>query len=189
MTKTLSSESANWILPSNPTSLTSTSPKYEEAPPYRVHREGVKNYLRNRGTLNIGEWAIEGKRTTKTPLPADEEIIAPQPKVLGPDALRNYTRSRCSTPNLIHGYVQPTDSEHGMRVRREGRANYERNHHSQTQALLQNYGKLPLPTPPGPHTQGQVNIASKRICFEQLFLGCNKSFLCTSGRSYGFNIE
>jgi hypothetical protein len=49
-----------------------------------------------------------------------------------------------------------------MRVKREGRANYEKNHHSQTKALMQNYGKLPLQALPGPHTQGQVNIKLKK---------------------------
>ncbi len=157
MTKTLSSDSTNWIAPSNPTTFTSTLPNYDEALPFRVNREGVKNYIKNRGSLNIGDWAIEGRRMSTTTIPTEQETNLPQPKVLGPDALRNYTKSRCSTPNLIHGYVEPTDSHHGMRVKREGRANYEKNHHSQTKTLLQNYGKLPLPAPPVPHTQGQVN--------------------------------
>jgi hypothetical protein len=151
MTKT---ESTNWIPPSNSTTLAD----YEEALPFRVNREGVKNYIKNRGSLNIGDWAIEGRRMSTTVVPTVQETNVTQPKVLGPDALRNYTKSRCSTPNLIYGYVEPPDSQYGMRVKREGRANYDKNHHSQTQNLLQNYGKLPLPTPSGPHTQGQVKF-------------------------------
>ncbi|UJR10634.1 hypothetical protein I4U23_014831 [Adineta vaga] len=159
MTTGLSSESANWILPSHPSTFTSTIPNYEEAPPFRVNREGVKNYMKNRGSLNIGDWAIEGRRmstTTTNALPNDQESILLQPKVLGPDALRNYTKSRSSTPNLIYGDLQPPNSHQGMRVKREGRANYEKSHHSQTKTLFENYGKLPLPTPKGPHTQGEL---------------------------------
>jgi hypothetical protein len=159
MTKSLSSESANWILPSNQKTFTSTIPNYEEAPPFRVNREGAKNYVKNRGSLNIGDWAIEGRRmsTTTTTLPTNQESNLPQPKVLGPDALRNYTKSRCTTPNLIYGDLQLPNSQQGMRVKREGRANYEKNHNSEMKSLLQNYGKLPLSTKPIPNTQGEVN--------------------------------
>ncbi|CAF4980719.1 unnamed protein product, partial [Rotaria sp. Silwood1] len=161
MTKTFSSESANWIPPSHPTTFSSTVPNFEEALPFRVNREAVQNYVKNRGSLNIGDWAIEGQRmsttttTTTTTAPINQESNLPQPKVLGPDALRNYTKSRCSTPNLIHGNVQPLDSQYGMRVKKEGRANYEKNHNTEMKTLLQDYGKLSLPTPPVPHTQGE----------------------------------
>jgi len=157
MTKTLSSESANWILPSHPATFTSTIPNYEESLPFRVNREGAKNYVKNRGSLNIGDWAIEGRRMSTTTLPINQESNLQQPKVLGADALRNYTKSRCSTPNLISGILQPPDSPQVLRVKREGRANYEKSHHSQTKTLLENYGKLPLSTPKAPHTQGEVN--------------------------------
>ncbi|CAF0830641.1 unnamed protein product [Rotaria sp. Silwood1] len=162
MTKTFSSESANWIPPSHPTMFSSTVPNFEEALPFRVNREAVQNYVKNRGSLNIGDWAIEGQRmsttttTTTTTAPINQESNLPQPKVLGPDALRNYTKSRCSTPNLIHGNVQPLDSQYGMRVKKEGRANYEKNHNTEMKTLLQDYGKLSLPTPPVPHTQGEL---------------------------------
>ncbi|CAF0946536.1 unnamed protein product [Adineta ricciae] len=156
MTTGLSAESANWILPSHPTTFVSTLPNYEEAPPFRVNREGVKNYMKNRGSLNIGDWAIEGRRMSTTAVPVQEESSLVQPKVLGPDALRNYMKSRSSTPNLIHGDLQPPNSHNGMRVKREARANYEKSHHSQTKALFENYGKLPLSTPKGPHTQGEL---------------------------------
>lgn len=157
MTTTVSAESANWILPSNPTTFGSTLPNYEEAPPFRVNQEGVKNYIRNRGSLNIGDWAIEGRRMSTATLPVNQEPTVAQPKVLGPDALRNYTKSRCTTPNLIYGHMQTPDSNQPMRVKREGRANYEKNQDSQMKSLLQNYGKLPLPTPSVPNTQGEVN--------------------------------
>ena len=150
MSTTLSSESANWIVPSEPATFASVIPNYEEAPPFRVNQEGVKNYIKNRGSLNIGDWAIEGRRmsttTTAAAAPINQELVllANRGEVLGADALRNYTKSRCTTPNLIYGNTQLPDSQQAMRVKREGRANYERNHHSQTQALLTNYGKLPL---------------------------------------------
>lgn len=141
----------------------STLPNYEEAPPFRVNREGVKNYVKNRGSLNIGDWAIEGRRNSAT-VSRNEEANLPQPKVLGPDALRNYTKGRCTTPNLIYGNdVQRPNPYHGLRVNQEGRANYEKNHRSQTKTLFENYGKLPLPTPTGPHTQGEVNHLRKTV--------------------------
>jgi hypothetical protein len=143
MTTTLSSEFPS----SNPTTL-----NYEEALPFRVNGEGVKNYIKNRGSLNIGNWAIEGRKIPTI----NQESNLPQPKVFGPDALRNYTKSRCTTPNLLYGNIQTSDSHHGMRVKREGRANYEKNQNSQMKSLLENYGKPPLSTPPVPHTQGEV---------------------------------
>ncbi|CAF2390424.1 unnamed protein product [Rotaria sp. Silwood2] len=156
MTKKFSSESADWIPESYPTTFSSTMPNFEETPPYRVNREGVQNYVKNRGSLNIGDWAIEGRRMSTTTLPINQESSLPQPKVLGPDALRNYTKSRCSTPNLIQGNFQPPDSNYGMRVRKEGRANYEKNHNTEMKTLLENYGKLSLPIPPVPHIQGEL---------------------------------
>ncbi|CAF1969463.1 unnamed protein product [Rotaria magnacalcarata] len=159
MTRNLSSQSANWIPTSYATTFSSTIPNFEEATPYRVNPEGVKNYVKNRGSLNIGDWAIEGNRmstTSATPLSTEQESNLPQPKVLGPDALRNYTKSRCSTPNLIYGNIQPPDPLYGMRVKKEGRANYEKNHNTEMKTLLESYGKLSLPIHSVPHTQGEL---------------------------------
>jgi len=167
MTTTLPSESANWVLPSHPTTFKSTLPNYEESLPMHVRREGAGNYLKSRGTLNIGDWAIEGKRrptsavveqqpTTTT---AKYILEAPAPKVIGDDAMRNYIKNRSSTPNLIYGNLAPPNPHHNLRVKREGRQNYEKNHNSQMKALLHNYGKLPLPSPRAPHTQGDVNFS------------------------------
>jgi hypothetical protein len=190
MTSDLSSESANWIRPSHPTTFNSTIPNYEEVPPFRLNHEGAKNYARNRGTLNIGDWATEGRRMSTPTLPANDISTISQPKVVGPDALRNYNRSQCTTPNLIYGTVQPPDSRQGMRVKQEGRANYERNHNSEMKSLLQNYGKLPLATPPLPNTQGKVKLSKKfNSKFLILFLVSNKSLLCTSRRTNGSNIK
>jgi hypothetical protein len=156
----LSSESSNWILPSHSTTLMSTVPNYEEALPFRVNQEGVKNYMKNRGSLNIGDWAIEGQRMSnaRANVSVDQEMYAGQPKVLGPDALRNYTKGRTTTPNLIYGNLQAPDPHHRMRVKREGMANYERGQSSQMKNLLENYGKLPPSMASVPHTQGEVNI-------------------------------
>ncbi|CAF2788595.1 unnamed protein product [Rotaria sp. Silwood2] len=161
MTTTLSPESANWILPSVPSTLISTIPNDKESLPFHVNREGVANYIRNRGTLNFSEWAAQGRRiTTSTDI---ESIVqqrnsfpVPPPKVIGPDATRNYIRSRTSTPNLIYGNLDPPNPHHHCRVKNEGRANYDRNQHSQMKTLLENYGKLPLPAQPIPHTQGEI---------------------------------
>jgi hypothetical protein len=152
MVTNLSSESANWILPSYPTRSTPTLPDYEQTLPNRVNREGVQNYVKSRGSLNIGDWATEGRRMSIS------TSTSTQPKVLGPDALRNYTKSRSSTPNLIYGDLQPPDPHHQLRVKREGRANYDKNRHTEMKTLFHNYGKLPLPTQPVPHTQGEVNF-------------------------------
>ncbi|UJR35193.1 hypothetical protein I4U23_027960 [Adineta vaga] len=162
MEQNLSSESADWVLPSYPTTFISTLPNYEESLPHRVNRDGIKNYVKSRGTLNIGDWAIEGRRTA-TPRMTSETIIherngleALPPKVIGPDALRNYTKSRSSTPNLIYGNLQPPDPHHQLRVKREGRANYEKNRSTEMKTLFHNYGKLPVPSQPLPHTQGEL---------------------------------
>ncbi|CAF0781639.1 unnamed protein product [Adineta ricciae] len=158
----LSSESANWVLPSQPVTFTSVLPTYEDNLPHRVNREGIRNYIKSRGTLNIGDWAIEGRRPA-TPRVTNEANVqernaleAPGPKVIGPDALRNYTRNRSSTPNLIYGNLQPPDPHHQLRVKREGRVNYEKNLSTQMKSLFHNYGKLPLLDQPVPHTQGEL---------------------------------
>jgi hypothetical protein len=160
---TLPLESTNWVLPTQPTTFTSTLPNYEQTLPIRVNREGVKNYLKHRGTLNIGDWATEGKRTPRLtiaqPIIYGQNIFeGPPPKVLGADAIRNYVRSRSSTPNLIYDNVDPPREHHQMRVKKEGRANYEKNQNSQSKFLMDNYGKLSIPTLPKPNTMGEVNI-------------------------------
>jgi hypothetical protein len=159
MTTTLSSESANRILPSRSTTLSSILPNYEESLPARVNREGVQNYVKSRGTLNIGDWATEGRRMLTSSITREQSVvIARPPKVLGPDAIRNYTRNRSSTPNLIYGNLDPPNPHHRFRVKKEARDNYNKNHNSQMKALFQSYGKLPLPTQPAPRTQGEVNF-------------------------------
>ena len=138
MASVLSDESADWIFPSQPTNRTASvlSNNYDEPVPMRVHREGVQNYVKSRGTLNLGDWATEARRTS-----VDRQPALP-PKVIGSDALRNCTRGRSSTPNLIHGILEPPDSHHCLRVKREGRMNYDRNQNSQMKSLLENYGKF-----------------------------------------------
>ena len=158
MTKTLSTESANWVPPSNSTSFSSTLPNYEDSLPFRVNREGVKNYVKNRGSLNIGDWAIEGRQISKTTSPINQETNSLHPKVVGADAFRNYTNNIHSKPHLLDGNFQPPSSPYGLRVRKEGFANYEKNHKTQMKTLLENYGKLSVPAPPLPHTQGQVKL-------------------------------
>lgn len=170
MTKTLSSESADWIPSSNATTFLSTLPTYEDAPPFRVNREGVNNYIRNRGSLNIGDWAIEGGRmsTTTTPritLQENQKLKVAQPKVLGPDALKNYTKNRCTTPRFICGHDRSSDSRQNMRVRHEGRAIYEKNQNTEIKSLLENYGTLSVSAQPGPHIQGQVKFITTKLKF------------------------
>jgi hypothetical protein len=158
MVTTLSSESANWLLPSNPSSFASTLPNYEESFPIRVNREGVANYVKNRGSLNLGDWATEGRRMSTSLGQGPSDFQAPPPQVLGREALQNYTRSRTSTPNLIYGDLQPPNPHHHQRVKREGRANYDKNRLTQMKSIFQNYGKSPLPAQPAPNTQGEVNF-------------------------------
>lgn len=161
MTRAVSSASTNWILPSHPKTFTPELPNHEDDLPFRVNREGMQNYVRNRGTLNIGDWAVEGRRMSTTSTIIDPASVIPPPKVFGADALQNYNKSRCTTPNLIGGRLEAPDSRQGMRVKKEGLANYEKSHYSQTKDLLDNYGKLPTQAVPVPHTQGQV-ILSRR---------------------------
>ncbi|CAF0969174.1 unnamed protein product [Rotaria sordida] len=152
MTTTLSSESANWILPSVPTTLISTIPNYEESLPIRVNHDGIQNYIKNRGTLNLTKWAIEGKKMSTE----HDSFPVPPPKVFGSDAMRNYTQSRGSAPNLIYGNLDPPNPHHHFRVKKEGRANYDRNHHTHMKTLLESYGKLPVPAQPMPHIKGEM---------------------------------
>ena len=177
MARAVSSTSTNWILPSNPKTFTSTLPSHEEDLPFRVNREGVQNYIKNRGSLNIGDWAIEGRRMSTTTA-MDSTLTVPPPKVLGADALQNYTKSRCTTPNLIGGRLEPPDSRQGMRVTREALPNYEKSHYSQTKDLLDNYGRLSAPALPVPHTQGQVNLSERPKNFD--FKGICSSLLQSS---------
>ncbi|CAF3388271.1 unnamed protein product [Rotaria sp. Silwood1] len=182
MTVNLTSESANWILPSLPTTLPSTTPNYEESLPIRVNREGVANYIKNRGTLNFGQWAAQDRRMstsagTKPTVDQFNSFPVPPPKIIGPDATRNYIRSRSSTPNLIYGNLEPPNPHHHFRVKKEGRANYERNHNSHMKALLESYGKLPLPTQPIPHTQGEMAT--------NLFYTHQKGQMCKILNNYG----
>lgn len=172
MMDALPSARGNWTLPSHPVTLTSTLPNYEESLPLRVNRDGVKNYLKNRGTLTLGDWQTESRRTSISAaagqrLPSEHyAFVAPPPKVLGHDALRNYTRSRSSAPNLIGGVVDPPHPHHNHRVKPEAQANYNRNHNTQMKVLMEKYGKLEPPEPPRPHTQGQVNISIEFIFFK-----------------------
>lgn len=156
-------DSSNWVLPSHQPTLSSTLPDYEGSLPVRVNREGITNYIKNRGSLNLGDWATEGRRMSissgtepRTPVP--NPLEPPPPKVLGPDAMRNYIKSRSSTPNLLYGNLTGPNPHNHFRVKKEGRANYDKNQHSQMKVLLENYGKLPLPSPKRPHTQGEVNF-------------------------------
>lgn len=162
MTDILSLESANWVTANQPDTFTSTLPTYAESLPMHVKREGVQNYIKNRGSLNLGDWAIEGRRSATPRMgrgerePFDGQAIPA--KVKGPEAIRNYMRSVSSTPNLLHGTLQPPNPHHGVRVRPEGQANYIQDHDSRVKILLESYGKdIPTPVPTRPHTQGEVS--------------------------------
>lgn len=175
MVETWPTERENWTLPSYPVTIASTLPNYEESLPIRVNREGVQNYLRNRGSLTLGDWSMEGRRrsvsSARQPLPSDRPaFVAPPPKVLGADALRNYTRSRSSAPNLIGGVIDPPHPHHQYRVKPEAQKNYDRNQRTQMKVLMENYGKLTIPDPPPPHIQGQVNLSVNLIPFKSIFL-------------------
>ena len=194
MSTNLSSASADWILPSYPTSFTSTLPNYEDTLPFRVNHEGVQNYVKNRGSLNIGDWAIEGRQMSSAmsarDTPVDQDSYYGQPKVLGPDALRNYNKGRRSSANLIYGTIEATEPPNPSRVRREGQANYDKSHSSQVKNLLQNYGKLSLPAQQVPHTQGQVNLSSLLLSSVSIpFSGSDQSLLYPSERSHGESTE
>jgi hypothetical protein len=58
---------------------------YEPKPVPRVSYEGRENYHRNRGTLNLGDWAEQGK---------DWESPRPVPKVKYGDAQTNLEKSQ-----------------------------------------------------------------------------------------------
>jgi hypothetical protein len=163
MDTTFPDKQDNWILPVRPaTASSSTVPNFEVYGPLRVNREGVRNYMKHRGTLNIGNWAIEGRRTSSVFAQPGVEprnaFIAPPPKVLGSEAMRNYKRSVSSTPNLLGGVVNGPHPHHNMRVKREGQANYNKAHNTQMKPLLESYGKLSVLPQPAPHTNGKVSF-------------------------------
>ncbi|CAF0938368.1 unnamed protein product [Didymodactylos carnosus] len=137
----------NWVLTNEAPVV--VYPDYEA--PLRVRREGINNYVKNRGSLNIGDWETEGRQpnaSARLPPPAP-------PKVFGIDATLNYTKSRGSTANLLTGYLDPPNPHQGLRVKKEGRANYEKNHDASLKTLLQNYGKLPISDRRVPNTKGE----------------------------------
>lgn len=177
MHATLSSESADWVVPSYPTMSTAALPNFEESLPNRVNKESVNNYVRNRGTLNLGDWAIEARKRSSSAAMQNENSAPPR-RVMGADAERNCVRGRSSTPNLIYGNLDPPNPHHRHRVKREAQANYEKNQQTQMKSLLDKYGKLPLPAKPEPHTQGEVNFKEYHLLINrnfiyQLFLDSN----------------
>ena len=58
---------------------------YEKQPNPRVNYEGKNNYQKSRGTLNLGDWAQQGK---------DWDSPRPVPKVKFEDAQSNLEKSR-----------------------------------------------------------------------------------------------
>lgn len=148
----LSQESAEWMLPSKsntPRSVRSAQSvriDHEPERPVGVSREGFKNYLRNSGSLNIGAWAIEGRRSATSSLErTDSQLFADQgkqPKVIGDEAKKNYLKQTRGTPDILTSDYQPPRSHNQMRISRAGRANYLKDRESRVKSLLQNYGKL-----------------------------------------------
>lgn len=70
----------------------STIPAYDPNNSYssprqvpRVKFEGHENYLKNRGSLNIGDWSIQAK---------DWESPRPQPKIKYEEARQSYIKNR-----------------------------------------------------------------------------------------------
>lgn len=185
MVETWPSDGGNWTLPSYPVTIASTLPNYEDSLPLRVNREGVQNYMKNRGTLQLGDQPLDYRRSSvssaRTPMRSDRfAFVAPPPKVLGADALRNYTRSRSSAPNLIGGVVEPPHPHHQFRVKPEAQKNYERNQRTQMKVLMENYGKLTPPDPPPLHIKGEVNIPLNIISIKSIFIHFRKQVVITT---------
>ena len=152
----LSSESALWIRPlvAEPT-VSPVLPTFENDRPIGVHREGFQNYLKHRGSLSLSH---DLRNTDQRP--SDEFLFRGQArsaKVLGDEARQNYLKNVTSTPQLLQSDYQPPDPHHRLRVKREGRENYVRDHDSRVKLLLENYGQISPPsTPRRPRTQGEV---------------------------------
>ena len=120
-----SQEQTNWVLPSPSTKFASTLPNYEEALPIRVNREGVRNYLKHQGTLNIGDWATEAK---PPPIPLVSQPVnygqntrdrLPTQAVRSQE-VQHYVRSRSAAPNLSYGqniYEAPAQGLQSAAVR------------------------------------------------------------------------
>ena len=168
----LSLKSADWVVPEEPDTFMPTLPTHVESLPMFVRREGVQNYIKNRGSLNLGDWAIEGRRSvTPRTLTTPQDLFVGQvipAKVKGAEATRNFLRSVTSTPNLLHGVVESPDPHHGMRVKAEGRANYVKNHDSRVKLLLESYGSdIPSPGPLQPQIRGNVSLFTRQFCVQQ----------------------
>lgn len=161
MNTKLSAESANWVRRASQPTLSSTVPAFDNELPIGVHREGLQNYVKNRGSFSLTWNSVDASRpaTPQTPRNLDREIFPGQArpaKVIGEEAKKNYVRNVTSTPQLLFSGLQPPDPHHRMRVKREGRENYVRDRDSRVKLLLENYGKLAPPTPTRPRTQGEV---------------------------------
>ena len=144
MTTSLFSSSTNWTLPSYSQTLESTLPNYEKNLPIRVKGEGATNYAKNRGSLKFGDEDVNNKRIS-IPMQSIEEKrdtlgILPR-RVKGSDAERNYLQGRQSTPNLLYSSFQPPNPHHGLRVKTEARANYQRNQYSEMRLVFDNDNK------------------------------------------------
>ena len=123
------------------TSLTkSTIPEYDPNSTYssprsapRVRPEAVDNYLRNRGSLNIGDWAQQSH---------DWQSPRPAPKVKYDVAQQAYNRNRGCMSELLTGYWEnPPVIRKGPRITKEAYGNFLKNKGSLTNLCYNNYGK------------------------------------------------
>lgn len=85
----------------------------------RVKSEGQENYMKNRGSLNIGDWYQEGKTY---------QSARPVPRIKSNEAKNTYIQSQGSMALNLGGYVENEASAHkGPRVKQEGQENFFKN--------------------------------------------------------------
>lgn len=140
----------------------STIPAYDPHSSYasprpvpRVRPEAFENYAKHRGSLNIGDWAEQGR---------DWESARPVPKVKYEVAQQAYAKNRGCMNELLTGYWEhPPIERKGPRVKKEAEHIFQKNQGNMN-TVLHEYGKN---IPEEHHTsrahfEGKYNVEKSR---------------------------
>ena len=122
------------------TSLTkSTIPEYTPENNYlsprqvpRVKQEAHENYMRSRGSLDIGSWSEQSKHW---------ESPRPAPRVKYDVAEKSYIKNRGCMNELLGGYLNPAIDKKGPRITNSAHGNYIKNRGTFNTILHQNENK------------------------------------------------
>jgi hypothetical protein len=84
----------------------------------RVKYEGHENYLKHRGSLNIGDWSIQSNGW---------ESARPEPRLKYEEAKQSYIKNRGCMNELLGGYADPALERKGPRIKKEAENNFNKN--------------------------------------------------------------